>query len=76
MKAVIYSDDAKRDLQNIWHYTVVTWSRAQANKYYQSILAACNKLALNPALGRRFEEVSERYLGYREGRHVIFIYGR
>ncbi len=73
MIAVEYSYGAKRDLRGIWDYTFATWSRAQADKYYQSIVNACNKVARIQALGRKYEQVSERYLGYKQGRHVIIF---
>lgn len=72
MTTLIYSDSAKRDLRGIWDYTFAVWSKAQADKYYNSLINSCERVARNPALGRKYPQVLTRYLGYREGRHIIF----
>jgi toxin ParE1/3/4 len=72
MTTLNYSDSATRDLRGIWEYTVLTWSKAQADKYYMSLIDCCERIARNPKLGRKFEGLSAHYLGYREGRHIIF----
>ena len=64
--------DALRDLQGIWDYTVSKWSETQADKCHYEILDACRMIANNPAMGRRYNEVSESFLGRKVGRHVIF----
>ncbi len=63
---------AVQDLQNIWGYTSANWSRTQADKYYRTLLGACTALADNPASGRNYELIPEKYMGCKVGRHVIF----
>ncbi len=71
MTAVEYSANAKRDLTGIWAFTAARWSETQADKYLASLRAGCEKLARNPNLGRKYSGVAARYLGYKQGRHVI-----
>ncbi len=72
MARFILSDGAKRDLRAIATYTAETWSRAQADKYYNILMDACRRVAHDPAQGKKFEEVAENLRGLRAGRHIIF----
>ncbi len=72
MTALDYSENAKRDLRGIWDYTFAIWSKTQADKYYNSLIGSCERVARNPALGRKYTRGPVRFLGYPEGRHIIF----
>jgi toxin ParE1/3/4 len=63
---------AINDLVEIWDYTVEVWSKNQAEKYYNLIIASCRDLANNPKLGKPYEILSLDVLGYRCGEHIIF----
>lgn len=63
---------ALNDLIEIWDYTVEEWSKNQAEKYYNLILACCVDLAMNPSLGKSYEILSLDVLGYKCGEHIIF----
>lgn len=39
------SNKAVDDLDNIWQYTLETWSENQADAYYHDLLAACQNIA-------------------------------
>lgn len=68
-----FSNKAVEDLTNIWNYTVETWSEAQADKYYMSLVAACRQIADSPGpLGRKYMEVMAGLYGYRTGKHLVF----
>ncbi len=60
------------DIDAIWKYTYRTWSLEQANHYAAQIYAACLRVASNPALGKKYDGISDGLLGFRTGRHVVF----
>ena len=39
---------------------------------WRNILENCENLAMNPELGKTYENISENLLGFRAGKHVIF----
>jgi len=68
-----FSNEAVADLDDIWAYTLLTWSETQAEKYYNQLIAACRLIASNPTVhGRRYPSVGNDVTGYPCGRHVIF----
>lgn len=67
------SKRAEKDLAGIWRYTLDTWSREQANKYVEGLLAACAEIAEAPAfMGRSYEHVRSGYRKNSVGKHVFF----
>jgi toxin ParE1/3/4 len=66
------TNKAVQDLAKIWEYTFEVWSENQADKYYNSIIFNCQKIANNPNLGRNYEGMSNQLLGLKINRHVIF----
>ena len=68
------TNKAVDDLSEIWDYTIETWSEMQAEKYYDLLLASCNDLANNPALGRNYDIVTKGILGFKSGEHIIFYW--
>jgi toxin ParE1/3/4 len=63
---------AVQDLSEIWHYTLHTWSEAQADKYYYLLLDTCQALADEKIFGRSYQTVKNGLWGVRAGEHVIF----
>ena len=61
----------EEDLEDIWLYTLDTWSRDQADRYYYSILDAVEQLAAGNLVGRD-EPVREGYFKHPVGRHFIY----
>jgi len=72
MANVILRQEAIDDLNDIWDYTFQQWSEDQADKYYASIKFACKQIGENPALGRKYTEISKNLLGLKTGKHIIF----
>lgn len=66
------TNKAISDLLNIWDYTVETWSKRQAEKYYNQLIATCKQIAENPKIGKEYYEVKTELLGLKTGRHIIF----
>ncbi|HZW77937.1 MAG TPA: type II toxin-antitoxin system RelE/ParE family toxin [Flavobacteriaceae bacterium] len=63
---------ATSDLLDIWDYTVETWSKKQAEKYYNQLIGTCKQIAENPEIGKEYFEVKKELLGLKTGRHIIF----
>jgi toxin ParE1/3/4 len=68
------SNKAVEDLNNIWDYTVETWSENQAEIYYLLLIDSCQELANNPNQGKSYEIVEKNVLGYKTGEHIIFYH--
>ena len=55
-------------------YTLVNWSREQADKYVNGLMNACCEVSEVPdKAGRSYEYVRQGYRKYPYGRHVIFF---
>ena len=67
-----FTNKAVEDLSNIWDYTFDVWSEKQADLYYEMIINICQKLAENPNLGKKYEEITVNLCGYRVNKHIIF----
>jgi len=66
------TNEAVKDLAQIWNYTFNEWSENQADTYYHMLLENCKELASNPNLGKNYSEVTQNLLGFKAGRHLIF----
>ena len=60
------------DLEEIWKYTVETWSENQAEIYYSLLIDSCQELANKPNQGKSYEVVEKNVLGFKTGQHLIF----
>ena len=49
------TNNAVKDLSDIWNYTFDAWSESQADKYYKLILNACASIAKKPQQGKVYE---------------------
>ena len=63
---------AVSDLNGIWNYTVVTWSEAQADKYYRELLDSCQEIADNPNSGKSYDDIIKSLYGLKVNKHIIF----
>jgi len=63
---------AVEDLTDIWNYTFDQWSEKQADKYYEAIIDTCQDLAINPGLGKNYENIYAQLKGFPSGKHIIF----
>ena len=66
------TNKAVEDLEEIWDFTVETWSEKQAEKYYLQFLNSCQELANDPNRGKKYNEIAEEILGFRFYQHIIF----
>lgn len=67
-----FTNKAVNDLTQIWDYTFENWSEKQADKYYNDLLNACKRIAVNSDLGRKYIKVIPDLLGLHINRHIIF----
>jgi len=73
MAQYIISERAKKDLVEIWHYTLEIWSEEQAIRYYSELLDGCERISKNPdTAGRSYDEVRSGLRGMLCWRHIIF----
>lgn len=66
------SNEAEKDLENIWLYTFETWSLEQADYYFNLLLNEIEYLSENPKNGQSFAEVRKGYFRSRIKSHFIF----
>ena len=72
MATFYFSNKAVEDLNDIWDYTVKTWSENQAEIYYALLMDSCQELAHKPNQGKSYDVVEKNVLGYKTGEHIIF----
>ncbi len=66
------TNNAVKDLSDIWNYTFDTWSESQADNYYKLILNACVAIAKKPQQGKVYEEISPDLKGKKVSKHILF----
>ena len=72
MATFYISNKAVEDLNDIWDYTVKTWSENQAEIYYSLLMDSCQELANKPSQGKSYDVVEKNVLGFKIGEHIIF----
>ena len=65
-------EEAYLDLENIWNYTLETWSLKQADKYYNAIIEAIEFLCTEPKSGKSAEHLRKGYRLFKVNSHLIF----
>ncbi len=66
------TNNAVKDLSDIWSYTSDAWSESQADKYYSLILNACDAIARKPQQGKLYKEIYPDLQGKKALKHIIF----
>ena len=66
------TNNAVKELFDIWSYTVETWSESQADKYYKLIISACSTIAKKPQIGKSYPEIYKDLKGKLTSKHIIF----
>lgn len=66
------SKAALSDLEKIWLYTFETWSREQADYYFDLIINEIEYLSENPKSGKDYNDVRKGYFRSRVKSHFIF----
>jgi toxin ParE1/3/4 len=74
MKSLPYiiSKEAIADLDEIWHYTVETWSVDQANRYYDLILQEIEYICKAPNSGKPLDDIRKGYRVSKVKSHLVF----
>lgn len=67
-----FTNNAVKDLTDIWNYTVETWSESQADKYYKLIINAGSAIAKKPEIGKVYPEIYPDLKGKIASKHIIF----
>ena len=63
---------AQEDLRNIWDYTKNNWSRNQANKYFNQLIAQIEYISQNPHVGQLLLHVRKNYRSLSMKSHRIY----
>jgi toxin ParE1/3/4 len=72
MAKVILRQEAIDDLNDIWDYTFERWSEDQADKYYSMLKFACERIGVNPDIGKKYTGIKRGLLGFKSEKHIIF----
>ena len=73
MAEVHFSKKAVQDLADIWNYTLTEWSERQVDKYYSTLIQACQEIATNKKKGKSYENIAENIRGLLIFRHIILF---
>ena len=74
MASYIISELAKKDIVNIWNYTLGEWSEEQAVRYYNGLIDTCERIASCPGTaGHSYDHVRPDLRGIACGHHIIFF---
>ena len=68
----VISKKAVSDLEEIWLYTLETWSKEQADRYYSLIFEEINYICSNINVGKPMEHVKKGYRASKVKSHLIF----
>ena len=66
------SQEAINDLNKIWVYTLNKWSKVQADRYYDLIIAEIEFIADNYLIGKSAEQTRKNYRVTKVKSHLIF----
>ncbi|MEY8760992.1 type II toxin-antitoxin system RelE/ParE family toxin [Chryseobacterium tongliaoense] len=66
------SKEASNDLEKIWLYTSETWSKEQADHYFDLLMDEIEYLSENPKSGKDYNEIRKGYFRSRVKSHFIF----
>ena len=63
---------AVEDIENIWFYTLETWSVQQADRYYNLIFDEIEYIAKHPLSGTDYDYIRKNYRCSKVKSHLIF----
>ena len=66
------TNEAVKDLEDIWAYTYEKWSVEQADRYYNLIIDEIEQIESNPHSGRSMEHIKEGYRVSKVKSHLVF----
>jgi toxin ParE1/3/4 len=67
-----FTNEAVKDLEEIWSYTKQKWSPEQADRYYNLLIDEIEFITSNPLLGRSIDYIKEGYMSTKVKSHVVF----
>ena len=67
-----FTNEAVKDLEEIWSYSKQTWSLEQADRYYNLIVDEIEFISSNPLLGKSIDHIKEGYMSTKVKSHVVF----
>ena len=72
MLELVVRPRARRDLKEIWLYTVQQWGTAQANQYLYALDREIQGLLKFPELGIPYDHIRPGYRSLQVKRHLVF----
>lgn len=72
MRRIRKSALAESDLVEIWLYSYRQWGDARADRYFDEIDTAINRLSENPEPGKRCDHVRKGYWAFPISQHVVY----
>lgn len=66
------SKEAQLDLENIWLHTFETWSKEQADRYFNLIFEEIEYLTQHPTAGKDYSHIRKGYYRSKVKSHFIF----
>lgn len=61
-----------KDLEDIWSYTFETWSKDQADRYYNLLVGEIEYVAKDFESGKSMEHIKQGYRASKVKSHLIF----
>ena len=68
----LISKKALSDLEEIWLYTFETWSKEQADRYYNLIIDEIENICKSTKAGKSMEHIRKGYRASKVKSHLIF----
>lgn len=68
------TNEAVKDLEEIWSYTCNKWSVGQADRYYNLIIDELEFIASNPLSGKSVDYVKQGYRSAKVKSHLVFYH--
>lgn len=65
-------EKAFEDIENIWLYTIETWSVEQADRYYNLLFDEIEYITEHPLSGRNADHIRKNYRCAKVKSHLIF----
>ena len=66
------SEQADFDMDDIYHYTLMKWSKEQADRYYNLILDEIDYICIAPNSGKQITHVKRAYNVSKVKSHLIY----
>ena len=67
-----FTNEAVKDLEEIWSFTKQKWSIEQADRYYNLIIDEIEFVSSNPLPGRSIDHIKEGYSSTKVKSHMVF----